>query len=123
MLSKERAFHANDRILQEGGTTTSLMILVQGSVDIAYDLEAGGEVIVDSLVGGELLGLSALLEPFESTANAIAREDGTLIEIDAQGLRKLCDSDPTVGYTLLLKIVEALRSRLTATRIQLAGQG
>ena len=72
------------------------------------------------VAAGELLTLSALLEPYKVTTTARAEEPSRLISIDAAGLRAMCEVDARLGYTLMRHLAQAIKERLDYTRVQLA---
>lgn len=120
MLAQERHFKVGERLFEEGATATKLMFLDSGEVDIVYRLGDDREVTVDTLVEGDLVAWSALLEPYRLTATGVARKDGVAIEIEADGLRGICQANPAYGYRMMTQVAIALRDRLSATRVQLA---
>ena len=134
-LCEERRFKAGDHIFEESGSylatariyekgaeATHLMLLVDGSVDIALTLGSGESAIVGTLVQGDLMALSALIPPYQLSATGIAKEDGSYIQIEAQPLRELCDCNPELGYRLMQGVAKGLMTRLQDTRVELAGQ-
>jgi CRP/FNR family cyclic AMP-dependent transcriptional regulator len=120
MLARERPFEAGERLFEEGATANKLMFLDSGEVDIVYRLGDDREVTVDTLVEGDLMAWSALLEPYRLTASGVGRRDGVVIEIDAEELRKICHATPSHGFIMMTQVAKALRDRLSATRVQLA---
>lgn len=120
MLARERPFKAGERLFEEGATATKLMFLDSGEVDIVYRLGDDREVAVETLVEGDLMAWSALLDPYRLTATGVARRDGVAIEIEADGLRKICQDNPSHGFVMMTQVAKTLRDRLSATRVQLA---
>lgn len=120
MLSRERAFKAGERLFEEGNTATDFMLLKAGEIHIVYRLGDGREVIADTLVAGDPLAWSALLEPHRLTASGVANKDGSLIETDGEGLRRLCEENTAFGFLLMKEVARTLRSRLSAMRVQAA---
>lgn len=120
MLARERSFKAGERLFEEGATATRLMFLDAGEVDIVYRLGDNREVAVETLVEGDLMAWSALLEPYRLTATGVARKDGLAIEIEAEALRRICEENPAHGYVMMTQVAKTLRDRLAATRVQLA---
>jgi CRP-like cAMP-binding protein len=121
MLGRERSFKAGERLFEEGMPATHLLLLESGEVDILYTLGDGSEITLDTAVGGDLLGWSAVLEPYILTATGVARGKGKLIALEAEPLRNLCEANPEYGMVMMKQVAITLRSRLTATRVQLAG--
>lgn len=117
MISRSRNFTAGERLFYEGDAATHFMIIVTGEIHIVYELGDGSDVIADTLVAGDPLAWSALLDPHKLTASGVASKNGSLIEIEAEGLRRLCEEDKDFGYTMLKEVGKTLRSRLRAMRI------
>jgi CRP-like cAMP-binding protein len=134
MISDEQSFKAGDEIFQESGdflatdriyqkarTADHLMIITDGAVDITYTLGEGQKVVVGNLVAGDLMAVSALIPPYQLTASAVAKQDGNLIAIEAESLRKLCEENPDLGHKVMQGVSKGLMSRLQTTRVELAG--
>lgn len=122
IFEESASFLATARIYEKGEEATHLLLLTEGSVDIALTLGTGETATVGTLVQGNLMALSALIPPYHLSATGIAREDGKYIQIEAKPLRKLCDENPDLGYRLLQGVSKGLMTRLQDTRVELAGQ-
>lgn len=120
MSAGNHSFKAGERLFTEGEKSTHLMFIEEGEVDVVYRLGDDRQVVVDTLVPGDTLSWSALVEPHVLSATAVGKKDGRLIQVDAQNLRRLCEENPAYGYRMMSEIAKVLRSRLIATRIQLA---
>jgi CRP-like cAMP-binding protein len=120
MHAENHTFKAGDRIFSEGNNATHFMIVEEGEVDLTYQLGDMREVVVDTLVAGDSLSWSALIEPHTLSASAVANSDGSLIRIDGSSLRQLCHDQPDFGLQLMREVATVLRERLIATRVQLA---
>ncbi|MHB8968914.1 MAG: cyclic nucleotide-binding domain-containing protein [Pirellulaceae bacterium] len=120
MISDEVAVLAGAVMYREGDKADKLYVLVEGELDIQYTLGSGELRTVDTVVPGELLMWSALVEPYKSTALVMVRANSKLIAIDADKLRAYCARDPRVANTVLLHLTKMLATRLEGARIQLA---
>ena len=120
IIAANHSFKAGERIFSEGGNSTHLMFLEDGEVNVVYRLGDDREVVVDTLVPGDTLSWSAVVEPHVLSATAIGKRDGRLIQVEAESLRRLCEANPAYGYRLMSEIARVLRARLIATRVQLA---
>lgn len=120
MTAEERVVAPGTEMFREGDPAGALNLITKGEVDIQYVLGNGEHRTVDTLVDGDLLGWSALVEPYKYTANAIARKKTLLVAIDGEKLRTLCTADPQLGYRLLTQIAKLLAHRLDGARVQLA---
>ena len=95
MIAEEkRHIPAGTRLFAEGEPAKHLGIILSGEVNIQYLLGNGEMRTVDTLVGGDLLGFSAMIEPYKYTGFATATQKTDLALIDAPKLRELCDRDP-----------------------------
>lgn len=120
MVSEEKTYPAGETIFCEGDKADELFIVAEGEVDIKYTLGSGEERIVDTLVPGELMMWSALVEPYRSTAVGTTRSETKLIAIKAEALRALCDEDHEMAHNIMLSLVKMLATRLEGARVQLA---
>ncbi|MGO9110417.1 MAG: Crp/Fnr family transcriptional regulator [Thermoguttaceae bacterium] len=111
---------AGTRLFSEGESVKHLGLIVSGEVNIQYLLGNGEMRTVDTLVGGDLLGFSALIEPYKYTGFGTATQETDLVLIDARKLRDLCNRDPQLGYQLTLEVAKLLAHRLEGARVQLA---
>lgn len=120
MISDEAFVPAGARLFSEGDPADTLSLIVEGEVDIQQRLGSGELRTVDTLVAGDLLGWSAMIEPQKRAAVAVARKDTRLIRIDARRLRELCDQDCSLGYRLMGQVAQRLADQLDGARVQLA---
>ncbi len=120
VISEERTVPAGTRLFDEGMPATHLYVIVIGEVHIQYLLGTGEMRTVDTLVDGDLLVWSALVEPYRTTAYGTTTKDTHLIGIQADKLRQLCEENPVLGYRLMTQVAKLLAHRLEGARIQLA---
>ncbi len=122
-ITEEREFKTGEVLWREDDPVRWMCIVRQGEVDVAYNLQSGKQRVVDTVVGGEITGWSALVEPYRHSATCIARAGGRILCIDAAGIRGLCDKDALLGHRLLIQIARTLSSRLRGALVQLAAAG
>jgi CRP-like cAMP-binding protein len=123
MIAEEKAVAAGTHMFGEGDPADTLNIIVIGEVNIDYILGTGERRTVDTLVSGDILGWSALVEPYKYTAVGTATKPTQMITISAKKLRDLCEKDPQLGYQLTTQIAKLLAHRLEGARVQLAAIG
>jgi len=78
-----------------------------------------GDVVIEQLGPGTVLGWSWMLPPYRWHFTAIATEQVLAIELDGRGVRRLCDEDPALGYELTRRFAAVLLDRLQAARMRL----
>lgn len=120
MLAEERCVPAGKDLFGEGDPATALNVIVKGQVNIQYRLGNGELRAVDTLVNGDILGWSAIVEPYKYTAIGTTTKETQLVVIQAKPLRELCENDPLLGYRLTTQIAKLLAHRLESARVQLA---
>jgi CRP-like cAMP-binding protein len=108
-----------------GQPAHTLYLLREGSVELHYTVadERGMEQEQDFLVGiinpGDIVGISALIRPYQYTTSALTSESSQLLELDAVELRALCERDTALAAEWQRHIAEVMLERLHYTRIQL----
>lgn len=126
MISEEIEIGHKETLFHVGDDTDFLYLLKDGAIDLHYVVidEYEPQLRKDFLVGhvnpGEIVGVSAIIEPHIHTATAIANGECQLLQINAPELRRLCEEDLKLQNDLLYRIAEAAIDKLHATRIQLA---
>jgi CRP/FNR family cyclic AMP-dependent transcriptional regulator len=122
-LAEEKSIPAGARVFNEGEPARFLYVITKGEVNIQYRLGSDELRTVDTLVAGDLLVWSALIEPYKTTALGTATKETGLVAIAADRLRQLCEEDPMLGYRLTTQVAKLLAHRLEGARIQLAATG
>ena len=120
MIAEETTARANAALFDEGDKSEKLYIIVDGEMDLQYTLGSGELRTVDTLVAGDLMMWSALVEPYRATATGVAKKDTKLIAINGTKLLGLCEQDHDLGYRMLLSLTQLLATRLEGARVQLA---
>lgn len=120
MLSEEKFIPSDTVICREGDKAEQLYILVEGEMDVQYTLGSGELRTVDTIVPGELVMWSALVEPYKSTAVVTTRQDSKVIAMDAAKLRQFCQTHCDVASDILMHLTKLLANRLEGARVQLA---
>jgi CRP/FNR family transcriptional regulator, cyclic AMP receptor protein len=120
MIAEEKVVPANSVMFRAGDPASHLSVIVKGEVNIQYILGNGELRTVDTLVEGDLLMWSALVEPYKATALGTTTKETQLARIDATKLRRLCEQEPILGYRLMTQVARLLAHRLEGARVQLA---
>jgi len=120
MFSQMVTVPSDEYVFEEREDAEFFYVLTRGEIDLLVDLGDGRDIVVDTLVAGELVGWSALVPPHTRRLAAVARGDVELIATDAEQLRAFCDANAEFGYKLTRRVVEAVGHRLNGARMQLA---
>ena len=122
-LARELRFEAGGIIFREDQASDHLYIVTSGQVDVQYLLPSGKRQTVDTLAPGDFLVWSAVVKPYTTDAIGICRAKSTVVAVEAEGLRALCEKDTLFGYRLTSQLARVIRRRLQAARRQIADLG
>ena len=126
MITNEVPVDAGSVLFETGAQADALYLLVTGLVESHYVVtdEHDPELRKDFLVGvvnpGEVLGISAVIEPYALTTTAVVVKDSRVLQISADPLRDLLAHDAQLALVFLKQVNKALMAYLQTTRIQLA---
>lgn len=119
-FTQVREYEPGAAILREGDDTPFLGLIEFGRIALRLRVpELGDRVTIVTLEPGELVGWSAVVEPFRVTVDAVATERTNVLAIDALSLRQELAGDCRLAETLLPLVLESVSHRLTASWHQL----
>ena len=107
------AFAAGEIILREGSPTPFLGVVLAGRVALRLHVPERGAQTLFTVEPGELLGWSAVVAPYRSTADAVALEPTDLVTFEASALRSLLEADRGLAADVLQLVAAGLSDRLT----------
>jgi len=110
---------AGDVVFAEGSEADTVSIVCSGSVALDMHVPLRGSVRILTLGVGDLLGWSSIAGDGAMTSTATALEDTDVLNFPIASLRRLCDSDHTLGYAVLNLVARSLAKRLRGTRLQM----
>lgn len=127
MISELVEYGSGQTIFEAGEPAEYLYLLMDGCVDLHYVVAPGNEnhgrrrdFMVGTINPGEILGISAVIEPYMLTSAAVAVLPCKLVRVTAVELRELCARDVALSCSLQRAVSKATMERLHATRILLA---
>jgi CRP/FNR family transcriptional regulator, cyclic AMP receptor protein len=105
-------------IFREGDDADTLYLLQSGCVALEEHVPVRGAVTVESLCGGDILGLSWLFPPARWTLDARCTGEVEAFALRADCVRERIRANPQLAADLLGRVVEALYQRLVRVRLQ-----
>ena len=72
-----------------------------------------------SRVAERVYWLGRFLERTENTARLLLVRHNAVLDLPKEALRRLCDTDHTLGYAVMNLVARALAQRLHGTRLQM----
>jgi CRP-like cAMP-binding protein len=108
-----------DRLFREGTPAEGCWLIHDGCVALDLTVPGRGQVVIQTLGAGDVLGWSWLIPPYEWHFGAVATRETSAAKLDTGQLRRLADADPHFGYALTLTLFQACAQRLQATRARI----
>jgi len=105
-------------LFEEGKPGERLFFLVRGDIEVLYNIGEAGQVRVDTVKGEEIVGCSALVEPYVYTATERSLTEVEVLEVDAVSLRELMQRDTRLGLSLQQHIIRVLMDRVLDLRLE-----
>lgn len=112
-------FAADEHLLMADQPADAFYAIRSGRVAIEIDGGNRGPLIIETIGGGDVVGISWLLPPYRWTFSARAMDDVEAVGLDANALRRLCDEHPVFGYAVYKRFAGLIHRRLVASRIRL----
>jgi len=112
-------FPADDYIFTEGELANRFYVIRRGRVTLQIHSPARGDLVIDSMDDGEVLGWSWLVSPYKYFCDARAVTPVSATALDAACLRGKAEADPELGYQLLKRVTTVMYQRLQSTRVRL----
>jgi CRP/FNR family cyclic AMP-dependent transcriptional regulator len=117
--ARNQVFASGEEIMREGAAADAFYIVRAGGVAIVTPVPGRGEITIETLHAGELLGWSWLVEPYRNAFGARALGSTRVLALDGVCLRGKCEADPALGYELLKLLASVFAQRLRDTRVRL----
>ncbi len=120
-LAQPTDWEAGVTLFGESSPAKDLFVLERGKVALQMHLGGGQtqrakRVTVDVVTKGDVVGWSAVVEPYKYNFTAICLEPTRLLGIDGARLRDLLRDDHRIGYEVLSRLIQVVASRLDETR-------
>jgi CRP-like cAMP-binding protein len=125
-ITQEETYKSGSVLFKEGEPAEGLYLLLEGVIQLYFSVEMehlpgrGKELMFKEVRPGELVGISALINPYTLTSTARTPEPCRVLKIDASTLLRWCQEDSDFAQGFDQTIAEAAMQRLRATRQQLA---
>jgi CRP/FNR family cyclic AMP-dependent transcriptional regulator len=112
-------FRAGTRIFQEHSNAKGFWLIRDGFVNLDIRVPGRGDVIVETLGAGDVLGWSWMFPPYRWHFGAVVAEPVLAIAVDGEGARGLCEVEPAFGYELTKRFMAVVVGRMQASRMRL----
>ncbi len=117
----EKQYDAGTVLFREGDSADEVLVLKEGKVAVQITLpealgQMGRKITVDVVSRNEIVGWSALVEPYIYTLTGVCLQAVKVLSISGNELRRLVRDDHSIGYKLLKQLIKVVASRLDDTR-------
>ena len=110
---------AGFRLFREEAPADRLWLVHSGGVAVDLHVPGRGDIVVERLGAGAVVGWSWLLPPYRYRFGAIVAEDIRAVEVDAAHVRSLIAEDAELGRELESRLLTVVADRLLAARNRL----
>jgi CRP/FNR family transcriptional regulator, cyclic AMP receptor protein len=111
--------HTGRPLFRQGDRADRFWLVRSGRASLELGVEGRGDVVIDQIGPGGVVGWSWLFPPYRCQFSAVAADLVHSIDFDAEAVRRLCEEDPAVGYELTKRFAAVLAERLRSTRLRL----
>jgi uncharacterized membrane protein len=118
---EEVSFAAGARIFSVGETGGSLYVVNQGLVELSFASSTGERILLETVGPGSFFGEMSLVNGQARSADAVVREDATLLHLDREDLRALFQKHPDAALHMLSVMGDRLRETDRTLRIASSG--
>lgn len=122
MAGEEIALSKGEWLFYEGHEASALYLVLAGAVrlKIALDRERTYHADLDTLGEGDVIGWSALVEPYTYRLSAVAMTDIRLAKLDGVSLCEIMACNTGVGYLLMSRLTQIVANRLATIHARFA---
>jgi CRP-like cAMP-binding protein len=107
------------RLFSEGGHAEHFWLISSGAVGLDLHVPGRGDVLIDTIHPGSVLGWSWLFPPYRWHFGAVAASTVHAVQFSGVQVMALCREDPAGGMDLMRRFVGVVVDRLQATRLRL----
>lgn len=111
-------FPQGHAVFREGGEATALYLIVSGRIVLEQHVPGQGDVQLESLGAGDMLGLSWLFPGSPWILDARAVEPSEVLALDASCVRARMQGDTALGLAVAEHVIHQLYQRLERVRLQ-----
>jgi CRP-like cAMP-binding protein len=114
-LGSRRALHSGEQLIQLGASADELYLVSHGQINLTLPMQVRGQeadVLVEERTGGQTVGWSALIPPYQFTLRASAPVETEVIALPRAALDKHFAERPEVGYMVSLNLASVVGQRL-----------
>ena len=113
------AVQAGDRLFREGDPAETFYLVRRGRIALTTHVPGRGDVVIETLEPGEVIGWSWLFPPYVWHFDARTTEPTSALFFYGTILREYCAKDPSLGFELFKRMSQVMIERLQSARARL----
>ncbi|MBN38296.1 MAG: hypothetical protein CMI29_07500 [Opitutae bacterium] len=94
-VSEERTYSTGDSVMKQGDDGDGMIVITRGSVQVSI-----GDLVVDIMGRGSVIGEMAVLAGIKRTANVVADSSVTALWLDTASMQKIIAESPDLSGSL-----------------------
>ena len=109
-----KTFVEGEKIFGEGEEASVLWAVIEGRVDLRYDLpgrKSSKETTIAGISEGNVFGWSCFVPPFKYRLSGYSTKNSQLIEINRDCLIKVLDGNAPIGYRVMSNLAVVIGTR------------
>lgn len=118
-VATEHELAADTVLFEEDSPATHFYVIVKGRIGLELVSPRRSPIVIQTLGGGDLVGLSWYFPPHFWSWRARALDETTVVSFDAGLVLERCSEDQNLSQQILRIVAKEAVSRLHATRAQL----
>ncbi len=118
-LAQPLSYEVGDYLYREGDASTDFYLIQEGLVRLEIHTPGRGDLTIQTLGPGEVLGWSVMIPETRKTFDARIFQATRLLAFDAETVRRRSEEDHHFGYELCKRFSRVIGERLQATRLRL----
>jgi CRP-like cAMP-binding protein len=112
-------FEEDELLFREGDAADTFYFLRRGRVALELHAAGRGDLTIETVETGDVVGWSWLFPPYRCVFDARAVEPVRAVAFDGACLRGKCEEDPALGYELMKRFAQVMIDRLQHARVRL----
>ena len=117
----EKTYEAGSTVFLTGDAADNLYVIQEGRVAVQMTLpktagQASRRITVDVVTKNEIVGWSAIVEPYKYTFTAVCMQKTVAVVINAEKLRWLLRDNPKIGFEVMKGLSKVIAAGLNDTR-------
>ncbi len=111
---EETVLETDTYLFEQKAPADELYLILEGAADLLMDMDENGQerTEIETVVVGEVIGWSSIVEPHVYQLSAVAASHLKVIVVNATKLREYLSDKPEWGYLLMMHLAQVIGERL-----------